>query len=171
MEKPFFEEALILARGYQPIREKLVEPIKPLTVDTSNSFNVLTLLSAQVCLTFFTLRWNKPFLFRFRFRSAVLNDRGRSIVMQRANRSMMSEWFFSSFSAAFHCDLHWFRWRVDKLEFKANNQPNRFLFYDRSLRRVPTPSEQALIDYKKELQEKIASGLPSASATTSTSTS
>lgn len=52
-------------------------------------------------------------------------------------------------------DLH-FRWRVDKLEFKGSNQPNRYLFYDRSLRRVPTPSEQELIDYKKELAEKKA---------------
>ncbi|CAF1205079.1 unnamed protein product [Adineta steineri] len=47
-------------------------------------------------------------------------------------------------------------WHVDKLEFKANNQPNRYQFYDRSLRRVPTPSEQALLDYKKELEERRA---------------
>jgi hypothetical protein len=45
---------------------------------------------------------------------------------------------------------------VDKLEFKANNQPNRYPFYDRSLRRVPTPSEQELIDYKRELEAKKA---------------
>ncbi len=50
----------------------------------------------------------------------------------------------------------YFRWHVDKLEFKPNNQPNRYPFYDRLLRRVPTPSEQALIDYKKELEEKKA---------------
>ena len=65
---------------------------------------------------------------------------------------MMSEYFHvivdhaGSFSA--------FRWHVDKLEFKANNQPNRFQFYDRSFRRVPTPSEQALIDYKKEVEAR-----------------
>lgn len=49
-EKSFFEEALTLARGYKPIKDKLGEPIKPLTIDTSNAFNELTLLSAQVCL-------------------------------------------------------------------------------------------------------------------------
>lgn len=47
-EKSFFQEALILAQGYKPIQEKLVEPIQPLKIDTSNSFNTLTLLSAQV---------------------------------------------------------------------------------------------------------------------------
>ena len=47
-EKPFFEEALLLTRGYKPIREKLGEPLQPLKVDTSNAFNVLTLLGAQV---------------------------------------------------------------------------------------------------------------------------
>jgi hypothetical protein len=39
---------LILTRGYKPITEKLVEPILPLKIDTSNQFNVLTLLGAQV---------------------------------------------------------------------------------------------------------------------------
>jgi hypothetical protein len=48
IEKPFYEEALILTRGYKPITEKLVEPIQPLKIDTSNEFNVLTLLGAQV---------------------------------------------------------------------------------------------------------------------------
>jgi hypothetical protein len=47
-DKPFYEEALILTRGYKPITEKLVEPILPLKIDTSNQFNVLTLLGAQV---------------------------------------------------------------------------------------------------------------------------
>ena len=47
-EKPFFEEALLLTRGYKPIAEKLVEPVQPLKLDTSNPFNVLTLLGAQV---------------------------------------------------------------------------------------------------------------------------
>jgi hypothetical protein len=49
-----------------------------------------------------------------------------------------------------------FRWHVDKLEFKANNQPSRYPFYDRSLRRVPTPSEQVFIDYKNEVEAKKA---------------
>jgi hypothetical protein len=56
IEKPFYEEALILTRGYKPITEKLVEPIKPLNIDTSNSFNVLTLLGAQVSFTFYDSR-------------------------------------------------------------------------------------------------------------------
>jgi len=47
-EKSFYEEALTLTRGYKPITEKLVEPVKPLTIDTSDKFNVLTLLGAQV---------------------------------------------------------------------------------------------------------------------------
>ena len=46
--KPFYDEALILTRGYKPITEKLIEPIQPLKIDTSNSFNTLTLLGAQV---------------------------------------------------------------------------------------------------------------------------
>lgn len=33
------------------------------------------------------------------------------------------------------------RWHVDQLEFKGRNQTERFLFYDRSLRRLPSPSE------------------------------
>lgn len=56
-EKPFYEEALILTRGYKPISEKLVEPINPLKIDTSNDFNSLTLLGAQVSdpiLSFFS---------------------------------------------------------------------------------------------------------------------
>ena len=47
-EKSFFEEALYLTRGYKPIIDKLVEPIKPLKIDTSDNFNVVTLLGAQV---------------------------------------------------------------------------------------------------------------------------
>ena len=47
-EKSFFEETLALTRGYKPIMDKLGEPIQPLKIDTSNEFNTLTLLSAQV---------------------------------------------------------------------------------------------------------------------------
>lgn len=81
-------------------------------------------------------------------------DLEQSIVMLLETRWMMSKniinlrRFFSS-----PCES--FRWHVDKLEFKANNQPNRFLFYDRSLRRVPTPLEQQLLDYKKELETPV----------------
>jgi hypothetical protein len=46
--KPFYDEALTLTRGYKPITEKLIEPIQPLKIDTSNEFNTLTLLGAQV---------------------------------------------------------------------------------------------------------------------------
>ncbi|CAF2513391.1 unnamed protein product [Rotaria sp. Silwood2] len=117
-EKPFFEEALILTRGYKPITEKLVEPIQPLKVNTSNEFNNLTLLGAQVQIP-------------------IRGAQRSGTVYCYATRDSLDD-----------------EWHVDKLEFKANNQPNRYLFYDRSLRRVPTPSEQALIDYKKELAEK-----------------
>ncbi len=65
-----------------------------------------------------------------------------------------------------HRMIFCFSWHVDKLEFKANNRPDRYTFYDRSLRRVPTPSEQALIDYKKELEEKKARDSLSSSSTT-----
>lgn len=47
-EKPFYEEALILTRGYKPITDKLIEPVQPLKIDTSSEFNSLTLLGAQV---------------------------------------------------------------------------------------------------------------------------
>ena len=47
-EKSFYEEAITLTRGYKPIREKLVEPIQPLKIDTGNEFNQLKLLTAQV---------------------------------------------------------------------------------------------------------------------------
>jgi hypothetical protein len=67
---------------------------------------------------------------------------------------MMSKRTFSPYISP-KCFFH-SRWHVDKLEFKANNQPNRYPFYDRSLRRVPTPLEQELIDYKKELEAKKA---------------
>ncbi|CAF1468751.1 unnamed protein product, partial [Didymodactylos carnosus] len=42
-------------------------------------------------------------------------------------------------------------WHVDRLEFKSNSQPNRYLFYDRSLRRVPLPSDIELAEYTKKL--------------------
>ena len=145
MEKPFFDEALVLAQGYKPIRDKLVEPIKPLKVDTSNPFNVLTLLSAQVQIP---------------VRGA---ERSGTLYCYATRESLDDEFVFSPREKIRFDRFSLFSWRVDKLEFKANNQPNRFLFYDRSLRRVPTPSEQALIDYKQELQEKIARGLPSTS--------
>ncbi|CAF3477816.1 unnamed protein product [Rotaria sp. Silwood1] len=119
-EKPFFEEALLLTRGYKPITEKLVEPIQSLKIDTSNEFNKLTLLGAQVQIP-------------------VRGAQRSGTVYCYATRDSLDD-----------------EWHVDKLEFKPNNQPNRYPFYDRSLRRVPTPSEQALIDYKKELEEKKA---------------
>ncbi|UJR08638.1 hypothetical protein I4U23_012897 [Adineta vaga] len=119
-EKTFYEEALTLTRGYKPIAEKLTEPLQPLKINTSNEFNNLTLLGAQVEIP---IRGSK---------------RAGSVYCYATRDSLDDEW------------------HVDKLEFKANNQPNRFLFYDRTLRRVPTPTEQALIDYKRELEEKRA---------------
>ncbi|CAF0820097.1 unnamed protein product [Adineta ricciae] len=130
-EKSFYDEALVLARGYKPITDKLVAPIQPLKIDTSNEFNKLTLLSAQ---------------FQLPIRGA---QRSGTLFCYATRNSLDDEW------------------HVDKLEFKANNQPNRFPFYDRTLRRVPTPTEQALIDYKKELQEKQArnvAAIPTTSA-------
>lgn len=53
-EKSFYDEALTLTRGYKPITEKLIEPIQPLKIDTSNKSNVLTLLGAQV--NYFNIR-------------------------------------------------------------------------------------------------------------------
>ena len=50
LEKPFYEEALELTRGYKPIVEKLVEPIQPLRIDTTSKFNILSHLGAQVSL-------------------------------------------------------------------------------------------------------------------------
>jgi len=119
-EKPFYEEALILTRGYKPITQKLVEPIQPLKIDTSNEFNVLTLLGAQVQIP-------------------IRGSQRSGTVYCYATRDSLDD-----------------EWHVDKLEFKASNQPNRFPFYDRTLRRVPTPTEQALIDYKKDLEAKKA---------------
>ncbi|CAF1176889.1 unnamed protein product [Adineta steineri] len=119
-EKPFYEEALVLTRGYKPITEKLVEPIQPLKIDTSNEFNSLSLLGAQVQIP-------------------IRGTKRSGAVYCYATRDSLDD-----------------DWHVDKLEFKANNQPNRYQFYDRSLRRVPTPSEQALLDYKKELEERRA---------------
>jgi hypothetical protein len=52
LEKPFYEEALELTRGYKPITDKLVEPIQPLQVDPTSKFNTLSLLGAQVSLLF-----------------------------------------------------------------------------------------------------------------------
>jgi hypothetical protein len=65
---------LILTRGYKPITEKLVEPIQPLKIDTSNQFNVLTLLGAQVnkIILLFLINTNQ---FSFKFQFEVLNDR------------------------------------------------------------------------------------------------
>ncbi|CAF1113148.1 unnamed protein product [Rotaria sordida] len=119
-EKPFFDEALLLTRGYKPITEKLVEPIQPLKIDTSNEFNNLTLLGAQIQIP-------------------IRGAQRSGIVYCYATRDSLDD-----------------EWHVDKLEFKSNNQPNRYLFYDRSLRRVPTPFEQEFLDYKKELEEKKA---------------
>ena len=75
--------------------------------------------------------------------------------MQHESLSTTSSFLFFLFNKKNNNNI-FFRWHVDKLEFKANNQPNRFLFYDRKYRRVPTPNEQALIDYKKELEDKTA---------------
>ena len=36
-----------------------------------------------------------------------------------------------------------FRWHVDKLEFKGTNQQERHLFYDRSLRRLPSSENKS----------------------------
>ncbi|CAF1299860.1 unnamed protein product, partial [Didymodactylos carnosus] len=47
-EKPFYNEAVHLMKGYKPIVEQLVEPLQPLKIDTSNKFNTLSLLGAQV---------------------------------------------------------------------------------------------------------------------------
>lgn len=52
LEKPFYQEALELTRGYKPIAEKLVEPIEPLQIDTTSKFNVLAVLGARVSLVF-----------------------------------------------------------------------------------------------------------------------
>jgi hypothetical protein len=85
----------------------------------------------------------------------VLNDPVLFIVMQREIHWMMSKKAKIEFIYRLEISLS-FRWHVDKLEFKANNQPNRYPFYDRSFRRVPTPHEQELIDYKKELEARKA---------------
>jgi hypothetical protein len=52
LEKPFYEEALTLTSGYKPITEKLVEPIQPLQIDPTSKFNNLSVLGAQVSLSF-----------------------------------------------------------------------------------------------------------------------
>ncbi|CAF1138953.1 unnamed protein product [Rotaria magnacalcarata] len=119
-EKPFFEEALTLTRGYKPIKDKLVEPIKPLKIDVSNEFNTLTLLGAQVQIP-------------------VRGAQRSGTVYCYATRESLDD-----------------EWHVDKLEFKPNSEPNRYLFYNRALRRVPTPTEQEYINYKKEVEEKKA---------------
>lgn len=48
LEKSFYKEALELTCGYKPIAEKLVEPIEPLQIDPTSSFNILSQLGAQV---------------------------------------------------------------------------------------------------------------------------
>lgn len=52
LEKPFYEEALDLTRGYKPIIEKLVEPLQPLQIDPTSKFNAISPLGAQVSFVF-----------------------------------------------------------------------------------------------------------------------
>ncbi|CAF1062202.1 unnamed protein product, partial [Didymodactylos carnosus] len=114
-EKPFYNEAVHLMKGYKPIVEQLVEPLQPLKIDTSNKFNTLSLLGAQLQIP-------------------VRGAQRSGILFCYATRDSLDE-----------------DWHVDRLEFKSNSQPNRYLFYDRSLRRVPLPSDIELAEYTKKL--------------------
>ena len=52
LETPFYQEALDLTSGYKPITEKLVEPLQPLQIDPTSSFNAISPVGAQVSLSF-----------------------------------------------------------------------------------------------------------------------